>query len=446
MSSPGRRRRRTAGVVVAVVGAAVAAATVVLGWGHVPYGLGLAAVAIGCAAVAVTSTRHRVGRVVAGVAVGAVVVGGGAVAVTGTGGTMPSWERTGAVDLSGWSARTGDLLVSGGTAYDVSTGDVVWEVTGKNTEPVLVGPTAVVLDTGEETVAVETSTGRELWRAPVAGSGIATSGGVLVLSRARSDDVTEAVGLDLATGEVTWQRPGRPVMECDLGPVVRYSVAREQSHVLVVDGSNSSGAELVAVADGATSIADVDCSLSARVVDGVLLQGTGSVLAGRSLADGTQLWSTPVGHPWPVEGAGPVVVPADGAAGDAAGFTTVDVTTGAARRVTPPAGRIGSLTVTEPYWGPAVWVPVDLGAGAAVWDPASGSVVEIPGAESVDVINDVHSGWVAVQGQTRDLTGDASPQCWALSPEGELFGPAPGSGCFVDEGVLQAGGRIYPLQ
>ena len=63
------------------------------------------------------------------VAVAAVVATGGVVAVTGISPEdLPRWDRRVFEGVSGLSARTGDLLVSGGTAYDAASGDVVWSV------------------------------------------------------------------------------------------------------------------------------------------------------------------------------------------------------------------------------------------------------------------------------------------------------------------------------
>jgi hypothetical protein len=82
-----------------------------------------------------------------------------------------------------------------------------------------------------------------------------------------------------------------------------------------------------------------------------------------------------------------------------------------------------------------------------MWNPSTDAFVEIPDADSIsDYSVDAHSGWIALSGRTRDITGDTTSQCWAFSPSGELFGPAPGTGCWVDEGVMAANDLVYPLK
>jgi outer membrane protein assembly factor BamB len=438
----GRRGWGTAGALVALAGVVLVAATVARRWGHGPYGLGVALVAIGCVVLVVAALRHRVARAVVGAAVGAALVAGGVLALGGAAGSLPGWHSADA-DLSEYSARVDDLLVSGATAFDVRTGDVVWAFPDDDADPLLVGPDVVVLGTDDETVAVETTTGNELWRSPVAGPGIATDGDVLVVSHQLDESTTEAVGLDLTTGETRWQRAGRPVMECRNGPVNRYAVAPETPQVLVVADEGTERTEVVAVADGRTGVADVDCAIAARVTDGVLLEGVAGALRGRSLTDGAVLWTTRVDQPWAVEGNGPqVVVPRD-AEGE---VTVVDTRTGAARVVQPPVGRARPVSGIDPFRGAAVWLLLDLESGSAVWNPLTDAVVEIPDADSLSGYTvDVHSGWTALEGRTRDLSGDATPQCWALSPDGAVFGPANGPGCYVDEGLLRAGVDLYPV-
>jgi outer membrane protein assembly factor BamB len=432
--------------VIALLGAALIAATIIWQWRHIPYGLGVAALAIGGAILLAATMRRVMWKVIAGVAVAALVVTGGVVAITGISpNTLPHWDRRVFEGVSGFSARSGDLLISGGTAYDAASGDIVWSIDRGIIDPILVRSNIVVLTTSDETIAVEPSTGDELWRSPLSARGIAASGDVLVVSHAVSDTEFEALGLDLTTGETVWQRPGRPVMECDLGPLDRYSVAPEGSHVIVYN--EGSPAELVSVADGSTTIANVDCSVTARMVGDVLLETNGKRLSGRSPTDGSQLWSTPIDESWTVEGGGPEVFTPSEATGDSIDLTAIDVASGRARTVEPPAGKVRYVSSTEPYRSADVWVVVDLDTGAAMWNPGTDEVVEIPDAESIDDYNiDAYSGWIALSGRTRDFTGDVTRLCWALSPDGELFGPAPGPGCYVDEGIMDAGHAVYPLK
>lgn len=428
-----------------MLGVALIAASIVWQWRHIPYGLGVAALAIGCAVLIVVVVRRAVWNIVAGVAVAALVVTGGVVALTGISPkTLPQWDRRVFDGVSEWSARTGDLLVSGGTAYDVESGDVVWSLDGRSVDPLLVRSDLVVLGTSDETVALDTSTGDELWRSSVSGQGIATSGDILVVSHSVSDSEFEAIALDLTTGEVVWQRIGRPVMECDLGPIDLYSVALDQTHVIVSHDDGQT--ELLAVADGSTTVADVDCFATARMVGDVLLETNGKSLLGRSPSDGARLWSTPIDESWVVEGNGPEVFTTSDGLGDSIELTAIDVSTGRSHPVEPPVGTIRQLPITERFRTSDVWVPLDLESGTAMWNPGTNALVEVPDAESIDDYSiDVHSGWIALSGRTRDITGDVTRLCWALSPDGELLGPAPGPGCYVDEGIMEAGRAVYPL-
>jgi hypothetical protein len=235
-------------------------------------------------------------------------------------------------------------------------------------------------------------------------------------------------------------------MECDFEPIVRFSVAPEQSHVLV-KGNRQQG-QLLSVADGSTTVTDVDCSIAARMVGDVLVEANGDNLVGRSAADGQQLWSTGIDEPWSVQGAGSDVFTTSERAGDdAIELTAIDVSTGRARTVEPPAGTVRYMESFERYRSPEVWALVDLDSGAALWNPGTDAFVEIPDAYSVSEYSiDAYSGWLAITGRTRDVTGDVTPQCWALSPSGQLFGPVPGPGCYVDEGILSVGRSVYPLK
>jgi outer membrane protein assembly factor BamB len=450
-----RPRRYWTGALIAVLGIAVIIGTIVAKWRHLPYGLGVAALVIGGVIVITAIAQRPVVKAVAGVATAAVLVAGGVLAVTGIPNSLPRWDTRHFEGLDSWSARTGEILVSGRTAYDATTGDIEWEFDGTSANPLLVRSDVVVLGTPDETIGLETSTGREMWRSPVAGRGIATNGSILVVSHvisdteatAAQDPETEAVALDLTTGKTLWQRPGRPVMECNLGAVDRFSVAPERSYVLIAGQSGVSSAELVSVADGSTTVSEVDCSISARITGDVLLEVNGETLVGLSPADGTELWSTSVQNPWSIAGSGPTLIAASRAGIGSATFTAIEIASGQARTVESPEGRALPLSSIEFYRSAEVWVLVDLEPGAAVWNAGTGELVRIPGATSVDDYSvDVYSGWMALSGTTEDITGTPTPQCWALSQSGELYGPAPGPGCYVDEGILQTDAGIYPLQ
>jgi hypothetical protein len=443
-----RRHGAAAGVVV-LAGVTLVLATIHWGWGHLTYGLGVAAVVVGAVWAVVLLVRGTAWRIVLGAGVALAVAACAVVAVTGLPRSSPRWDVTEADGPGDWSARTGDLIIVGGTARDAETGDVAWAQGGPDARTVLVDEGLVVIGTSDGSVGVDPSTGREIWRSAVSGRGIAHDDDVLVVANAVSEDRTEAVALDLATGEVRWQQVGRPVMECDLGPADRFSPARAQSHVLLSrDEERTGSAELLDLADGHTTIAEVDCSLAARIVGGVLLEAGAGELTGRSPADGERLWATPVEEPWHIEGGGSTVFTSTAGAGvTATDLTAIDVTTGESTRIDPPPGTREVQLPSEEQRAGQVWTLVDLETDLGVWNPGTGQLVEIPDAVTIGVENiDVSSGWVALSGTTRDLTGSASDQCWALSQDGRLSDPFPGSDCRVADGLLQSQDDVYPVR
>jgi outer membrane protein assembly factor BamB len=400
---------------------------------------------VGCVIVLIAAVRQPVLKAAASVLVAAALVAGAVLAVTGIPHSMKRWDYRVFEGLSSFSARTGDLLISGGTAYDVQSVKVTWKFEGESVDEMLVRSDIVVLGTRDETVGLETSTGRELWRSPIAGAGFSVNGDALVISHWISETEPEVVALDVGTGDILWQLDGEPIMECDLGPANRYSVAPDRSHVLIAD--EDMGTDLVSVLDGSTSIEGVDCSVTARVLGDVLIEALGNTLVGRSLTDGTQLWATQVDEPWLIAGGGSEVITTTDSDKNYADIIAIDVSSGEERSVKPPQGRVRYLSSVEHFRSAEVWLLVDLGPGAAIWNPTTEEFIEIPNASNVNDIGiDVYSGWMALTGSTTDITGDVTPQCWALSPSGDLFGPAPGPGCYVDEGILQTGDGVYPLQ
>lgn len=437
-------RRYVAASVVVLLGGALILATIVGRWGHVAYGLGVVVVAAGVAWVVALTIRRPAWRV--GLSAGAVLVvaAGAVVAVTGLPQSAPRWGAADAKGLDDWSARTGDLMITGGTARDLGTGKAAWTQEGPDARPLLVDDELVVIGTRDGSIGVDPATGREIWRSAVSGRGIAHDEHTLVVAATDSDDHTEAVALDLVTGATVWQQTGRPVMECDFGPADRFSPAREQSHVLLVRDEEREGrAELLDLADGHTTIDEVDCSVTARIVGEVVLETDGRGLTGRSPADGTRLWSTPVQDPWNVNGSGSTVF----TSGDRTGTTAIDVMTGERRRVDPPPGTVEVELATGVQRSPEVWALVDLGSAAALWNPGTGETVEVPDAVEVHIAGvDVSSGWMALSGTTRDLTGAESDQCWAVSQDGQVSAPIPGPNCYVSEGLLRNQRAVYPVR
>jgi hypothetical protein len=445
-----RNRAYITGALIALIGAAAIAGTVVWRWGHLGYGLGVAALVVGVVIAVVRAVRGRLGKAVAGAATAAILIGASVLVAAGLPSAPPRWSDDGADGPSGDSATVGDLHVSDGTARDLRTGEVVWQFEDDGADVVLVGSGLVVFGTDEGTVGVETETGDELWRSPVTGRGIAHDEEILVVAHPTSDSAIDAVGLYLSTGATAWQRPGRPVMECALGPVDRFSPARESSHVLVIpDQATESRAELAAVSSGETTIADVDCSLTARVVGDVLIEAVGEILGGRALADGEQRWETAIERPWIVEGSGATVfTPTDARDDTSMDITAVDTATGQISPVEPPAGATpAAFSTLEARRTPDVWIRLDLESGeAALWNPDTDAIVDVPGAVSLEIeAIDAYSGWMALSGATQDLTGEQVSRCWALSPSGQLFGPVPGDGCAVDEALLSSSDGVYPL-
>ena len=239
-------------------------------------------------------------------------------------------------------------------------------------------------------------------------------------------------------------------MECDSGPTNRYSPAPEGSHVLVVtDPENEFRAELLDLAGGATTVADVDCSITARVADGVLLQASAKTLAARSLTDGKQLWETPVARPYNVEGGGPTVfTPSSRTDEGSTEVIAIEVATGKTSVVSPAEGTLTSLSGLEVRRAAEVWTLLDLEPGAALWNPGDGTIVEIDGATYAQIEGvDVSSGWMALAGRTRDVTGEGSNVCWAVSQDGTLYGPVPrSSSCVVAEGLIQTSAGVFPVE
>lgn len=435
--------------VLLLLGAGLIVATIVGRWGHLAYGLGVAAVVVGVVRILAQTVRGRARKVALSAAAALVVATGAVAAVTGLPQSSPRWDAPDAEGPDDWSARSGELIVIGGTARDVATGEVAWaHGEGAEPRPLLVDDALVVIGTSDGSIGIDPATGDELWQSAVAGRGIVHDEDVLVVADTGSGSSTEAVALDLTTGEELWRQGGRPVMECDLGPSDRFSPAREQSSVLILrDEEREGSAELLDLADGTTAIDDVDCSLNARIVGDVLLEADGDTLTGRSPADGERLWSTPVEQPWHVDGGGSTVfTPTEDAGTGDIGVTAIDVTTGQSSPVDPPAGTEEVQLATGVQRAPEVWALLDLGSGAALWNPGTGAVVEVPDAATVRLEGvDVSSGWMALSGTTRDLTGAESDRCWALSQDGQLSAAIPGTSCSVSDGLLRVQEDIYPV-
>ncbi|KOX14807.1 outer membrane protein assembly factor BamB family protein [Micromonospora profundi] len=437
-----RPRHYTAGAsLVVLAGAGLIMATIAWRWGHLAYGIGVAAVVVGVVWTVALVARGTASRIALSTGAAVVIVAGAVVAVTGFPQSPPRWKMPAdAQRPNGESARTGDLIIIGGTARHAETGAVAWAHEGPDATPLLVDDRLVVIGTKDGSIGVDPATGREIWRSTVAGRGIAHDGKVLVVA---ARDGAEATALDLATGATLWRQSGRAVMECDLGPVDRFSPAREQSHVLLVrDEKRKGNVELIDLVEGRTTIADVDCSVAARIVGEVLLQADGKKLAGRSPADGRPLWSTSVEQPWHVDGSGSTVFTPT----DRAEVVGIDVTTGRSSRIAPPPGTRKVQLVSGEQRTPDVWALLDVDSGAALWNPGTGRTVKIPEAVTIRVGNvDVSSGWIGLSGATRDFTGAKTDTCWAFSPDGRLSDPFPGRICFVDDGLLEIQGNVHPI-
>ncbi|WP_141912052.1 PQQ-binding-like beta-propeller repeat protein [Micromonospora sp. A202] len=436
-----RRYGPAAGVVL--VGAGLILATIAWRWGHLTYGIGVTAVVVGVVWVVALLTRGTAWRIVLSAAAVFVIVAGAVAAVTGFPQSPPRWNIPSDAQLPNeWSARAGNLIIVGGTARDIETGKVAWAHAGPDATPMLVDDGLVVIDTGDSSIGVDPSTGREIWRSTVTGRGIAHDGKILVVADTR--DGTEAVALNLATGATLWRRNGRPVMECDYGPTDRFSPAREQSYVLLVQNEERKGsAELLDLTEGRSTIGDVDCSVMARIVGDVLLQADGRTLAGRSPADGRRMWSTPAEQPWDVYGSGSMVFTPTNDRRDLIG---IDVTTGRSSRLVPPPGTRKVRLASAEQRTPEVWALLEGGSGALLWNPVTGQIAEIPDAVTIRIEGvDMSSGWIRLEGTTRDLTGAKTDQCWAFSPEGRLSDPFPGRNCFVDDGLLKIQEDVHPI-
>lgn len=247
---------------LAVVGGFLVAASIVWQWGHTGFGAGAALLTFGLGAtLAVLIPRPLVGWVAA-LTVATLVAGGSVVLVKGL--ERPpteAWDLPpGAAGVSEVSGIAGDVIVTGGRALRMDTGEEVWSLGDDDAETLLVTPdVAVVGSDGRSTIALEPASGKELWRFPAYGQGIAYDRGTLVLATA-----DEAVGLDIRTGETVWTQPGMATMECDGGPTSRFSPAKAQAALFL---STDDGAEARAVhtADGSTLLGDVNCRQRAFV-------------------------------------------------------------------------------------------------------------------------------------------------------------------------------------
>ncbi|MFJ6944111.1 PQQ-binding-like beta-propeller repeat protein [Streptomyces wuyuanensis] len=125
------------------------------------------------------------------------------------------WSAKTTGRISGRPALTNDTVyVSAGNArlyaFDAKTGKVKWDKaveTGELGRSPLVAGTAVIVGTDEQIVAVDSTSGKELWRrdhSVVSSSDMAAADGLLIFT-AKTEDGQPIVALDLKTGAQKWK-------------------------------------------------------------------------------------------------------------------------------------------------------------------------------------------------------------------------------------------------
>lgn len=116
-------------------------------------------------------------------------------------------------------------------------------------------------------------------------------------------------------------------------------------------------------------------------------------------------------------------------------------------------GRTREVPVPEPvhYWGwgsrmRTVWLELGDDDAESLWNPETGQVVEVPGADSVGIHDgDPSESTFLVTATRRDFTGEQDRSCWALSEAGALAGPYPAGDCYMHDGVLTSDRQYFPL-
>lgn len=458
-----------------VAGVVSVAAAVVADLGLVPYVLGVATGLVGVVLLVAWRTRRSVvPRVVAVSVVVAGVVAAATLAVTGWSSRPDSWDIAPetAPDLSGVSARLGNALYVGGTAYDAATGGVRWKASGGDDEARLIAVTAhivvVLQDAAGDAAQLagrDPATGRVLWSVETSKyvRGIAHDGDTLVTSqwrrsKHRADGSTVTVAYDLRTGEPVWRDSRRAaVVECELGDAVaRFAPALRQQAVLLSDAPERSPSEVqvARISDGRIVGTSLSCQLAVRVVgDVVLYADHRQLVAGLSATTGKRLWrTTAIPDPWNLSGRGAAVFSGedyDGPVGEPrTRYRSIDLHAGRTRTVAPPNGWVVGLDDTRHQRGASVWMPVFRGESGGMWRLGSAQVVRVPDAVGGLAIaeSDVSSGWLALEGHTEDIVGDRHARAWALSPDGRLYGPFPGHRAWVASGVITVDDTMYPLR
>ncbi|MGC5629550.1 PQQ-binding-like beta-propeller repeat protein [Georgenia sp. Z1344] len=442
------------GAVLAIVGAVLVASTIIWGWGRFAYGAGVLLAVLGVTALITEAVRRRAVATVLASTAAVMLTGGAVVAVNGAPSEYEAWDDPGedADVVDRRSVRVGDLYIADGAAWDVATGDVAWSIEFTDYAiPSAVSDELVVFATADATVAVDPTSGEQVWTAPVGGFGISHDGDVIVM--ATNDD--DAVALGLADGEVRWKRPGAPTHECTNDRSRRTDrPATESTAVLIGPNDSPMSREwrVLDVATGEVTVTVANCDHKARFVGGILVEEGGDDLVGRSITDGTELWRTEIDRPWVWEGSGStIVVPPSSRAADWAGVDLIDVETGESERVRPPAGVLdpdaGRIEVLEWQRQDDVWVLVPGEEGHTLWNPISDELVEVPDGVNVDDVWTLGGwSWLSLGGEIRDVTGHERPVCWAMAPDGELHGPVTGEGCQASNGLIETEDGVFPVE
>lgn len=445
------------------LGALAVTGAVLADLGRAPFVAGALLLALGAGMVLHQLVGRRRRTFVAACAVAALVVAGGTVwGLRGAPGSPPHWEATTRADLSVDSFRQGSTLFLGGSARDVSTGEVRWSAP-EGSHLMTTTDDAVILDepvegeSGRRLVARLLDSGRQVWWTDTGARprAVARDRGVLaVTSRAGT------TGHDLTTGDELWYRPERSGSECASGTArAPRSTRLDQSVVLIPATSpGSPGVALVSVFDGKVVADDLDCLGHGRVVDDVYVESDSGTLTGRSASSGAQQWEADNlggGTSSVLSSAGRSIVvtgrPTRAGTEVVDSYLTVDPATGEATPTSPPTGWVPGAQALRDQRSDVLWHPVARGTAHGLWSIGSGRVVGIPSATGISITDTDPSGWVAVVGAIENSVGERERATWAISPDGVPHGPfaggsaAPEGASTVSDAVVRVGPRVFPL-
>lgn len=433
--------------------------------GRPPYLVGAALLVVGLVLVLTRLVSRRVPLIAASLAIALGVGGGAWLGLHGLPDSRAHWdEGSNRGHLAVDSFRVGSTLFAEGVARDAQTGKVRW--TAPEDSHVLTTTDAtVVLDESVEgeqdrrIVARLIDSGRQVWWTVTRGQPIAVAqhDGVLVTT---SDE--GSAGLDLTTGDELWTSPERAGTECKHAVPQTLDVPDLHQPVVFLPSSSSGprGIDLARVDDGKVVARGLDCLNYGRVVGETYVEHGAGVLTGRSVRTGAVEWEQEWidrARPFSLPDSDDTIYIPDKLGRDAAGplvdeYSALDLRTGEITSTQPPDGWVSDVDVVQYQRADVLWQPVRRGASAGLWQVGTDQVVSFPGSPRVAIAEADRSGWVAVDGSTRNLVGERIRTTWAISPEGTRHGPFTGGSATLDgaasiaDGVLRIGSRVYPLE